>query len=57
MNEVVKKIIIKAGLGFSLGLLVGGGFMLMEGPPDAYMGRQECGLAYWSFLSVVCMAL
>ena len=38
MNEVVKKIIIKAGLGFSLGLLVGGGFMLMEGPPDAYLG-------------------
>ena len=38
MNEVVKKIIIKAGLGFSLGLLVGGVFMLMEGPPDAYLG-------------------
>ncbi len=43
MNEIIKKVIMKAVLGFSLGLLAGGFFMWIGGAPDTYLGVTGIG--------------
>ena len=40
MNRMRKKIIIKAVLGFLLGLLIGVIFMMAEGKPETYLGLE-----------------